>query len=219
MPSLLQQIYERRKLIAIMAFAAAIVIPVGVRAMEAPTEPEVAEEVTVIEGEYIEEETEEVVEEVVVEEENVEVVVVETTEETTEVIVEEEVTTEEVASAVTIEEAALIAAAEHPESTIVKEKAKNLRGSDVIAFVFYFEDGWKVYVNVYDGSVYKVIDGSKKEHHCKNTYWKDRESTEEPVEESPSTLGAFSRNDDRGDNDRDRRDSRDRGSRHHRWHR
>lgn len=81
--------------------------------------------------------------------------------------------TEIVTNGVTLGEAQLIAEAEHLDSVITKTKIKTIDGNAVYAF--YFEDGWKVYVQAIDGQVVRVFDNENKKHKCKNKKMKDGE--------------------------------------------
>jgi hypothetical protein len=81
--------------------------------------------------------------------------------------------TEVVQDGVNLGEAQLIAQAEHSESTIINTKIKTVDGNAVYAF--YFEDGWKVYVQAIDGRVVRVFDASDKKHDCENKKMKNSE--------------------------------------------
>lgn len=177
MASILEHIHKHRKTVAVLAIAGAIALPMGVQAYTGSGDA--SEHVTVNQTEEVTQD-ETINEEVVTEEPVAELVVQET------VTPEEEVPVEEVSGAVNVEEAALIAAAEHPDVLIVETKAKTI--NETLAFVFVFDDGWKVYVDVYTGDVVKVVDASDRYHECKNVY--------KEQEDDASVLGATQSADD-----------------------
>lgn len=162
----LQEFFQTKKLVLALGLAGALAFTGGVYVSaqtEISTDPVVAETKQTTE----EQETPTV--------DTPTVTLVEQEVPTTEEPTTDPVETPEVGNgAVTLEQAQVIAAAEHPESTIVKSKTKT--HDSVKVFAFYFEDGWKVYVRESDGTVVKVLDRSDKGHDCENKYKKSHQN-------------------------------------------